>query len=221
MIEFQLDTASGVATYLQLVQQVRQALTTRHPRARRPIADGPQQVVAKLAINPNTVLKATGTSNGRALCARVPARERSLSGRFLAATPRAGALPRVDGRLAAKGTCRRPRARRHRGDLPHRRSQHIRGGRGMSAVIETNDLGKQYGRTVGRPGLHLEHPCRQGRRARGPNGAGKTTLLSLAVGLLHPPAGRSRARGRPGDGPAQLEKVASSPRTRRPTPGFR
>jgi len=26
MIEFQLDTTSGVATYLQLVQQVRQAL---------------------------------------------------------------------------------------------------------------------------------------------------------------------------------------------------
>src|ERR1700761_6824178 len=57
MIEFQLDTASGVATYLQLVQQVRQALQLGilEPGDRLPTA---QQVVAKLAINPNTVLKA-------------------------------------------------------------------------------------------------------------------------------------------------------------------
>ena len=57
MIEFQLDPASGVATYLQLVQQVRDALRLGllEPGDRLPTA---QQVVARLAINPNTVLKA-------------------------------------------------------------------------------------------------------------------------------------------------------------------
>lgn len=57
MIEFQLDSASGVATYLQLVQQVHQALQLGmlEPGDQLPTA---QQVVAKLAINPNTVLKA-------------------------------------------------------------------------------------------------------------------------------------------------------------------
>lgn len=57
MIEFQLDTASGVATYLQIVQQVHQALQLGllEPGDQLPTA---QQVVAKLAINPNTVLKA-------------------------------------------------------------------------------------------------------------------------------------------------------------------
>ena len=57
MIEFQLDTASGVATYVQLVQQVHQALQLGllEPGDQLPTA---QQVVAKLAINPNTVLKA-------------------------------------------------------------------------------------------------------------------------------------------------------------------
>src|ERR1017187_10436715 len=57
MIEFQLDTASGVATYLQLVQQVHDALQLGllEPGDQLPTA---QQVVAKLAINPNTVLKA-------------------------------------------------------------------------------------------------------------------------------------------------------------------
>jgi len=57
MIEFQLDPTSGVATYLQLVQQVHQALQLGllEPGDQLPTA---QQVVAKLAINPNTVLKA-------------------------------------------------------------------------------------------------------------------------------------------------------------------
>src|ERR1700722_12016269 len=57
MIEFQLDPVSGVATYLQLAQQVRDALRLGllEPGERLPTA---QQVVAQLAINPNTVLKA-------------------------------------------------------------------------------------------------------------------------------------------------------------------
>src|SRR5258708_3033288 len=57
MIEFQLDATSGVATYLQLVQQVHQALQLGllEPGDQLPTA---QQVVGKLAINPNTVLKA-------------------------------------------------------------------------------------------------------------------------------------------------------------------
>jgi GntR family transcriptional regulator len=57
MIEFQLDETSGVATYRQLVQQVHQAvrLGLLEPGDQLPTA---QQVVAKLAINPNTVLKA-------------------------------------------------------------------------------------------------------------------------------------------------------------------
>ncbi|HTR69377.1 MAG TPA: GntR family transcriptional regulator [Mycobacteriales bacterium] len=57
MIEFHLDQSSGVATYLQLVQQVHQALRVGllEPGDRLPTA---QQVVVALAINPNTVLKA-------------------------------------------------------------------------------------------------------------------------------------------------------------------
>ena len=57
MIEFQLDTVSGVATYLQLAQQVRHSLRLGllRPGDKLPTA---REVVAKLAINPNTVLKA-------------------------------------------------------------------------------------------------------------------------------------------------------------------
>src|SRR3954463_9427289 len=57
MIEFHLDPSSGVPTYLQLVHQVHQALQIGllEPGDRLPTA---QQVVASLAINPNTVLKA-------------------------------------------------------------------------------------------------------------------------------------------------------------------
>jgi GntR family transcriptional regulator len=57
MIEFQLDPESGVSTYLQLVQQVRRALRLGmlDPGDQLPTA---REVVARLAINPNTVLKA-------------------------------------------------------------------------------------------------------------------------------------------------------------------
>ena len=57
MIEFHLDSRSGVSPYLQLIQQVRQALRLGL------LSEGDQlptvkDVVARLAINPNTVLKA-------------------------------------------------------------------------------------------------------------------------------------------------------------------
>jgi len=57
MLSFYLDATSGVATYLQIVQQVRQAIQLGILRVgdRLPTA---QQVVVALAINPNTVLKA-------------------------------------------------------------------------------------------------------------------------------------------------------------------
>ena len=57
MIEFHLDTRSGVPTYLQLVQQVTQAvrLGILQPGDQLPTV---KEVVGSLAINPNTVLKA-------------------------------------------------------------------------------------------------------------------------------------------------------------------
>jgi GntR family transcriptional regulator len=57
MIEFRLNERSGVPTYLQLVHQVRQAvrLGLLQPGDQLPTV---KEVVGKLAINPNTVLKA-------------------------------------------------------------------------------------------------------------------------------------------------------------------
>jgi len=56
-IEFRLDPGSGVPTYLQLVHQVEHALRLGYlePGDRLPKV---KDVVAGLAINPNTVLKA-------------------------------------------------------------------------------------------------------------------------------------------------------------------
>ncbi len=57
MIDFRLDGNAGVTTYLQLVQQVRQALRLGRLRPGDQLPTV-REVVAKLAINPNTVLKA-------------------------------------------------------------------------------------------------------------------------------------------------------------------
>jgi GntR family transcriptional regulator len=94
VIEFHLDGRSGVSPYLQIVQQVRQALRLGLLR------EGDQlptvkEVVGQLAINPNTVLKAyreleheglasarpgvgtfvTGTLGGESIAAQGPLRQ--------------------------------------------------------------------------------------------------------------------------------------------------
>ncbi len=107
MIEFYLDARSGVAPYRQLIDQVRHALRLGllHEGDQLPKV---KDVVAGLAINPNTVLKAyreleyeglvaarpgigtfvTGTLDGGPLAAHQPLR-RDLR-RWLAKARRAG-----------------------------------------------------------------------------------------------------------------------------------
>ena len=107
MIEFHLDSRSGVSPYLQIVQQVRQALRLDLLR------EGDQlptvkEVVGQLALNPNTVLKAyreleheglvsarpgvgtfvTGSLGGQSLAAQGPLRQ-ALRG-WIAKARRAG-----------------------------------------------------------------------------------------------------------------------------------
>jgi GntR family transcriptional regulator len=57
MIEFHLDGRSGVSPYLQIVQQVRHSLRLGLLRQGDQLPTV-KDVVARLAINPNTVLKA-------------------------------------------------------------------------------------------------------------------------------------------------------------------
>jgi ABC-2 type transport system ATP-binding protein len=76
------------------------------------------------------------------------------------------------------------------------------------AVIETNGLGKRYGRKSALQDCTLSIPDGKVVGLVGPNGAGKTTLLHLAVGLLAPTTGSITVLGgRPGDGPAQLARI--------------
>lgn len=57
VIEFRIEKRSGLPTYLQIVQQAKQALRlgVLRPGDRLPTA---KEVVAATAVNPNTVLKA-------------------------------------------------------------------------------------------------------------------------------------------------------------------
>ena len=57
MIEFHLDPRSGVSTYLQIVQQVKEALRLGYLDVGDQLPTV-REVVADLAINPNTVAKA-------------------------------------------------------------------------------------------------------------------------------------------------------------------
>ena len=90
-IEYRLDAASGVPTYLQLVHQVEHALRLGYlkpgdqlPRVR--------DVVASLAINPNTVLKAYKELEVKGLAAGRPGQ-----GTFIQATLEQVTLPELAG----------------------------------------------------------------------------------------------------------------------------
>lgn len=90
-VEFRLDPGSGVPTYLQLVHQVEHALRLGYlrpgdqlPRVR--------DVVASLAINPNTVLKAYRDLEVKGLAAGRPGQ-----GTFVQATLSQVALPELTG----------------------------------------------------------------------------------------------------------------------------
>ncbi len=78
-IAFTLDPGSGVPTYLQLVQQVEQALRLGYlqPGDQLPKV---REVVAELAINPNTVMKAYRDLEGKGLTAGRPGQGTFIEG---------------------------------------------------------------------------------------------------------------------------------------------
>src|SRR3954466_2352791 len=81
VIEFHLDSRSGVSPYQQLVQQVRRALRLGL------LVEGDQlptvkDVVASLAINPNTVLKAYRELEHKGLAAGRPGQGTFVEGRL-------------------------------------------------------------------------------------------------------------------------------------------
>ena len=65
----------------------------------------------------------------------------------------------------------------------------------MDLALETDALGKRYGRRWALRDCSLQLPAGRVAALVGPNGAGKTTLLHLAVGLMRPDAGHVRVFG--------------------------
>ena len=158
-IEFRLDPASGVPTYLQLVHQVEHALRLGYlkPGDQLPKV---RDVVASLAINPNTVSKAYRELETKGLIVGRPGQ-----GTFILATLSQVALPELTGlrRSLHSWLTKADRAGLdERGilalvaselqDVYERRSgsrarvERRNGGCRMN-VIETQGLGKSYGTT--------------------------------------------------------------------------
>ena len=90
-ISFRLDPGSGVPTYLQLVQQVEQALQLGY-LARGDQLPRVKDVVGSLAINPNTVLKAYRELEHRGIAAGRPGQ-----GTFVEAAPSVVPLAELTG----------------------------------------------------------------------------------------------------------------------------
>ena len=208
MIEFHLDSRSGVSPYLQIVQQVRQALRVGLLR------EGDQlptvkEVVGQLAINPNTVLKAYRELEHEGLASARPGVGTFVTGSLGGESHRRpGPAASGPAALDRQGAPGRSRRREHRGAVPRLLSFRGRGGHSVSWVLDAQGLGKRYGRRWALKDCDLQIPSGHVVGLVGPNGAGKTTLLHLAVGLLTPTAGTIKVLGRPpAADPAQLARV--------------
>ena len=212
MVEYRIDRRSGVATYVQIVQQTKQALRlgVLEPGDKLPTA---REVVEATAINPNTVLKAyrelereglvearrgLGTFVRRSLGA-APADHTALRSKLTA--------------LAGRGTQGRPgaRGRQPRSSPPYWTRSAPRG---------SDEQGRRKGPRWKRPGWAsgtgadaamccgtAPSGCPPGRICAlvGPNGAGKSTLLPLAAGLIRPTEGTLTVLGTsPAAGPRAL-----------------
>ena len=225
-ISFHLRTDSGVPPYLQLAQQIRQAVRmgVLDVGDRLPTV---KEVVAELAINPNTVQKAYRELEHEGLV-----EGRQGVGTFVARRPE-GPPPGTQARLArglqqvgAIGP--RPRAWTTRPwsrccATTLRQVDGVAGGR-MTApaapAFATAGLGKRYGSPVGAAGL-LVVACPSGRVTAlvGPNGAGQDHAAAAPRRAERRPApARSAVLGGPPTGPrSSWPASATWPRTCRST----
>ncbi len=176
MIEFRLNERSGVPTYLQLVQQVRQAvrLGMLQPGDQLPTV---KEVVGMLAINPNTVLKAYRELDHEGLV-----EGRRGQGTFVSRDAQADAshgllsLARGAPSLDRAGTCCRAGRGRHRRTRRSDRPVCVRQGGGRMSeqpVVETSALGKRYGSLWALRECYARHTRRVGRRPRRAKRSGK------------------------------------------------
>ena len=197
VIEFHLDARSGVPTYLQLVQQVRQAvrlgvLPPGRPAAdreggRRQPRDQPEHGAEGVPrARPRGARRGAARASGRSsrADAAAAAARRCQALRARSALGRAGARGRAR-RRGHRGAVRATRVRRRRSRGSHERRR----------ARAPHGLGKRYGSTWALRDCSLEIPAGSVTALVGPNGAGKTTLLQLAVGLAPPSAGDVRVLG--------------------------
>ena len=124
---FRLQPQSGAPAYLQLVQQVRRAVLqgTLAPGDRLPAA---REVVAALAINPNTVLKAYSQLEHEGIAFSRPG-----LGTFIAQTAPAAIPKSIRARLE-------PRLRRWLDDARHAGLNDESIGSLFAAVVETSQV---------------------------------------------------------------------------------
>lgn len=83
----------------------------------------------------------------------------------------------------------------------------------MTAVIQTTDLHKHYGRTHALDGLDLRVDAGQVHGFLGPNGAGKSTTIRVLLGLARATSGRATVFGSDPwkDAPALHRRIAYVP----------
>ena len=214
MIEFTLDGRSGVSPYLQVVQQVRQALRLgllregdQLPTVKDVVATPGHQPEHGAQGLPRAGARRAGRGPAGRRHLRHPLARRRVARRARAAAARPASAGSTRARAAGRGR------REHRGAVPQRLSRRA-AGRRMTAVLRDR---RRSASATGAGGRCRTAPCEipAGRVTGlvGQNGAGKSTLLNLAAGLLAPDDRHDRGLRRP---PGSRRRPAGQGRLRRP-----
>ncbi len=210
-ISLHLNANSGVPAYLQLIAQIKQALRmgTLDVGDKLPTV---KEVVAQVAINPNTVMKAYWELEHEGLV-----EGRQGVGTFVVQRPK-GPPPDVQARLA-RGLDRWIKTAIDAGlddesiealvhdTLHNTQNRADRLMAGAPLTLRTDALGKRFGQQWALERCTLAVPSGRISALVGPNGAGKTTLLRILVGLAAPTTGGAEVLGR---SPAQSTDYLAS-----------
>ena len=214
MIEFSLDGRSGVSPYLQVVQQVRQALRLGLLR------EGDQlptvkDVVAPAGDQPEHGAQGLPRAGARGPRRRPPGRrhlrhadaDRRLAGRPRAAAPgpAAAGWPRP----GWPASTRRASRRCSRARFAHAQQEHS-----VTAVLRAERPGQALPAPLGAVGLHAGDPAPATSPGwSAPTAPARPRCCNLAVGLLAPTAGTIEVLRRP---PGRRRGAAGQGRLRRP-----
>ena len=212
MPPFSISLRSGVPIYEQVIYAVTRAIVNGElqpgdpfpsVRALEPGSEDQSQHVAQDRGGAHRARTCSTCARASAQSSRPPGRRRHPTGEACSTTKRSVSSSK-------RGAAGLSLQEVHRVDSRALDAERPPGwGNAMTAVIETVDLTRRFGRLDAVEGLNLQVPAGSLFAFVGPNGAGKTTTIKVLLNLLRPTSGKAIVLGTDSRriGPRELARI--------------